>query len=248
MRNPPAPARAAGPEEQTVERNATAMSEVEISIMGDIVRVPESLTIMQAIEYAGYKLVHGVGCRGGFCGACATVFRRVGDPTLRFGLACQTVAEDGMVLAMIPFFPMHRPDYVLDKLEADGGEVLKIYPELVKCFGCNTCTKSCPQGIDVLAAVSAVLRGRLDEVTDISFDCISCGLCASRCPAELVKHNVTLLCRRLYGRNLAPKSKHLAERTKEIGSGAFDAEMSSLKAASKDDMRRKYEERVIEPS
>ena len=31
--------------------------------------MPEDLTIMNAMEYAGYRLVRGCGCRHGFCGA-----------------------------------------------------------------------------------------------------------------------------------------------------------------------------------
>ena len=62
---------------------------IPIYIMGKRYEVPESLTIMKAIEYAGYKLIRGCGCRGGFCGACATVYRVEGDPRLyrrRIGL------------------------------------------------------------------------------------------------------------------------------------------------------------------
>ena len=29
--------------------------------------MPEDLTIMNAMEYAGYRLVRGCGCRHGFC-------------------------------------------------------------------------------------------------------------------------------------------------------------------------------------
>ena len=60
---------------------------VPIYIMGKRYDVPSSLTIMKAMEWAGYILVRGVGCRGGFCGACATVYRIKDDPKLYFGLA-----------------------------------------------------------------------------------------------------------------------------------------------------------------
>ena len=83
---------------------------ISIYIMGKRYDVPESLTIMKAIEYAGYKLIRGCGCRGGFCGACATVYRVEGDPRLHFALACQEVAQPGMYLVQIPFFPLRaRP-------------------------------------------------------------------------------------------------------------------------------------------
>ena len=44
---------------------------VNVWLFGKKYSVPESLTIMKAMEYAGYRLVRGCGCRNGFCGACA---------------------------------------------------------------------------------------------------------------------------------------------------------------------------------
>ena len=52
---------------------------VRIYLMGKEYHVPRVLTIMAAIEYAGYKLVRGCGCRAGFCGACSTVYRKADD-------------------------------------------------------------------------------------------------------------------------------------------------------------------------
>ena len=77
---------------------------VTIYIMGKQYKVPEGLTILKAMEYAGYKLIRGCGCRGGFCGACGTVYRTKGDYKLKVGLACQSLVEDEMYLAQIPFF------------------------------------------------------------------------------------------------------------------------------------------------
>jgi len=42
---------------------------VNVYLFGKKYEVPESLTIMEAMEYAGYQLVRGCGCRNGFCGA-----------------------------------------------------------------------------------------------------------------------------------------------------------------------------------
>jgi ferredoxin len=53
---------------------------IPVYIMGKQYMVPPTLTIMKAMEYAGYKLIRGVGCRGGFCGACGTAYRVMGDP------------------------------------------------------------------------------------------------------------------------------------------------------------------------
>jgi len=108
---------------------------VDIYITGERHRVPDSLTILQAIEYAGYKLVRGVGCRGGFCGACATVYRLPGDYHLKFALACQTRVEPDMQLAMIPFYPANRSRYRLSELKGEAKEVLDLYPEMLRCYG-----------------------------------------------------------------------------------------------------------------
>ena len=51
-------------------------------------RCRQSLTIMEAMEYSGYQLVRGCGCRNGFCGACATIYRIKGDRELKACLAC----------------------------------------------------------------------------------------------------------------------------------------------------------------
>ena len=72
--------------------------------------------------------------------------------------------------------------------------------------------------------VQAAMRGDIEEVARLSFECIMCGLCASRCPAEIVQYNVAILCRRLYAKYMAPKAKHVASRVKEIEAGKFDAE------------------------
>lgn len=220
---------------------------VDFYVMGEHHLVPDSLTILQAMEYAGYRLTRGVGCRGGFCGACATVYRLPGDYHLRFALACQTKVEPGMSLAMLPFFPAHRADYRLEELSGTGQEILRLYPEMLRCFGCNTCTKSCPQDIDVLGYVSAIVRGDVAAAADISFDCIMCGLCVARCPAELVKHHAALLARRIYGARLAPRSAHLADRCAEIASGRYAAELSTLKKLGKDELKQRYAARDIEP-
>ena len=203
---------------------------IEIFIYGQAYQVPEELTILKAFEWAGFQLKRGVGCRAGFCGACGTVYRFAGDYHLHYALACQTVAQPGMVLGSIPFFPAQRPAYHLSALQPTGEALLQIYPEIINCFGCNTCTKSCPQELDVLNYMAAALRGEIDTLADASFDCIMCGLCVARCPAELVPPNVALLGRRLYGKYLAPSAAHLQQRLAEIQAGIFQVEIQMLKS------------------
>ncbi len=220
---------------------------VPIYILGKRYEVPDSLTILRAIEWAGYKIVRGVGCRGGFCGACATVYRVKGDERLRFGLACQTVVEPEMYLAQIPFFPTQRGQYDLAQLRAVPSTIWQIHPETLRCLGCGTCTKACPQELDVKGYMAALMRGDIAAAANKSFDCIMCGLCAARCPAEESQYNVAILARRLYGRYLAPRSTHLADRLAELESGELAAEVVALKRADRATLQKQYAERDIEP-
>jgi len=220
---------------------------VPVYIMGKRYMVPSTLTIMKAMEWAGYKLIRGVGCRGGFCGACATAYRIQGDPKLYFGLACQTVVQPDMYLAQLPFFPARRAAYDITGLEAEPVTLFGLYPELLRCLGCGACTKACPQEIDVRSYMAAGMRGDIAGMADLSFDCIMCGLCAARCPAEEGQYNIALLARRLYGRYLTPRSRHLKERLEEIKAGRFDQEVTELKNLDKEELTARYEARDIEP-
>ena len=219
---------------------------IDIYILGKRYQVPSTLTIQDALEYAGYQLIRGVGCRSGFCGACGTVYRVQGDPKLKFALACQTVVEPNMYLAQIPFFPAEKAIYDIAELEPTGEQVLKLYPDIITCLGCNTCTKSCPQDIEVMAYIADALRGNVSGAAEKSFDCLMCGLCAARCPAGLPQYNIALLCRRLYGRYLTTKSDHLAQRVAEIEDGKYDTEIANLMGMSGDELRHLYNERDIE--
>ena len=220
---------------------------IPVYIMGKRYEVPPSLTIMKAMEYAGYVLVRGVGCRGGFCGACATVYRVKGDERLKFGLACQTVVQPEMYLGQIPFFPAQHSTYNLDELKPEPSTLWKIYPELLRCLGCGTCTKACPQSLDVKGYMASAMKGDIAAVANKSFDCIMCGLCAARCPAEESQYNVAILARRLYGKYIAPKPQHLEKRIQEIENGAFITAINELKSADKDTLKKRYAERDIEP-
>jgi succinate dehydrogenase/fumarate reductase-like Fe-S protein len=220
---------------------------VPVYIMGKRYDVPPSLTIMKAMEWAGYRLIRGVGCRGGFCGACATVYRIQGDPKLYFGLACQTVVQPEMYLGQIPFFPAERANYDLASLKPVAAALFQTYPETLRCLGCGTCTKACPQELDVKGYMAAAMRGDISAVASMSFDCIMCGLCAARCPAEEPQYNIAILARRLYGRYLAPRSEHLQARVAEIQEGRYDAELTELRSLDVEALKERYKARDIEP-
>lgn len=226
---------------------ASAPEMVQIYLMGKQHEVPQGLTIQKAMEFAGYRLLRGCGCRGGFCGACGTVYRIGQDYRLRVGLACQTVVADQMYLAQIPFFPAVKAAYRVEDLPATAETMIGLYPEILRCVGCNTCRKVCPQEIEVMRYIAAAQRGDIRKAADLSFDCLMCGLCASRCPAEIVQYHVAILARRLYGRHVAPPAAHLAARVEEIERGGCDIDLAAMVAADEATLRRLYDAREIEP-
>ncbi len=234
------------PKSQQKAENKTDSDMVTIYVMGKKYEVPRGLTIMKAMEYAGYRFIRGCGCRGGFCGACGTVYRTKDDYKLKNALACQTMVEDGMYLTQIPFYPANKAKYNIEDLEPSAETILKLYPEVFRCVGCNTCTKICPQEINVMDYMACAERGDIEKAADISFDCIMCGLCASRCPGETVQYNVGILCRRLYSRYIAKKAKHLEERVREVKEGKFDSEIQKLKKTDEKKLKKMYDERDIE--
>ena len=229
------------------EKGAMPGKMVTIYIMGKQYQVPEGLTIQQALEYAGLKLLRGCGCRGGFCGACGTVYRKLGDYKLKVALACQTVVEDGMFLTQIPFYPANKALYDIQKMSPSLEAVVTNYPETLRCLQCNTCRKVCPQDIEVMQYMAAAMRGDIARAADLSFDCIMCGLCASRCPGDTVQYHVGELCRRLYGRYVQPRAKHLERRLAEIKAGKFDKELAELTKMELAELKRRYDARDIEP-
>lgn len=220
---------------------------ITVYIMGKAHKVPADATIMGAIEYAGYQIKRGAGCREGFCGACATVFRLPGDYKIYTGLACTTLVEEGMWLSQLPAIPGQKALYELEKIEPDVNTIQRLYPEVFRCVACNSCTKACPQDLEVMDYIQAAKRGDIEMLMDLSFDCLCCGLCAIRCPAEIVQYNVGLLGKRLYGKYLSKKSKHLETRIEEINQKKFEKEYDELFKMDKDSLKKKYYARDIEP-
>jgi formate hydrogenlyase subunit 6/NADH:ubiquinone oxidoreductase subunit I len=219
---------------------------VEVFIMGKSYKVPAGLTIMKALEYAGYKYVRGCGCRAGFCGACSTIYRKEDEQKLGFDLACQKVVEDNMYLVQLPFVPASKAEYDIEKISPKESTIMEIYPEIARCVSCNTCTKSCPQDIEVMKYIQRAVRGDISKCAEISFDCIQCGLCAMRCPADIKHYHVSQLARRLRGKYLDVKSKNLSNRLKEIENRKYDSEIEKLIKMNDEEIMELYRNRKIE--
>ncbi len=219
---------------------------VNIYLFGKKYEVPSQLTIMNAMEYAGYQLVRGCGCRNGFCGACATIYRIKGKNQLRTCLACQTKVEDDMYIATLPFFPLVKQVYDINTIKPEQQIMMQLYPEIYACVGCNACTRACPQGLKTMQYIAYAQRGEFQKCADESFDCVMCGICSSRCPAGISHPQVAELARRLNGKYIQPESKHLTARVQEIKDGKFEALIEAVMDKPVAELKELYNTREIE--
>ena len=219
---------------------------VTIYLYGKPYQVPQSLTIMEAMEYAGYQLVRGCGCRNGFCGACATIYRIQGQRELKACLACSTKVEDKMYIATLPFFPLVKEVYDIEKVKPEQQIMMQLYPEIYACVGCNACTKTCPQGLNVMQYIAYAQRGDFEKCADLSFDCVMCGICSSRCPAGISHPQVAMLARRLNGKYIAPECEHLNVRVQEIKDGKYEKLIEQLMQKPLEEIKELYNNREIE--
>lgn len=222
---------------------------INVYLFGKKYQVPAGLTIMTAMEYAGYELVRGCGCRNGFCGACATIYRIKGEVELHGCLACQTEVQEGMYVATLPFFPLEKRVYNIEEIKPNEQIMMQLYPEIYSCIGCNACTKACTQELNVMQYIAYAQRGEYEKCAEESFDCVMCGVCSSRCPAGISHPQVAMLARRLNGKYIAPECEHLTNRVNEINEGIFDEKMAELMAKAVDsveELKDMYNHREIE--
>jgi Na+-translocating ferredoxin:NAD+ oxidoreductase RnfC subunit len=153
-----------------------------------------------------------------------------------------------MIITQLPFFPMKRTKYDLDNIHGSPDEVIRThYPEVFKCVGCATCTRTCPMGIDVMGYISHLKQGNVEKAAHKSFDCIQCGLCASRCPAQISQPNAALMARRLTGKLITPKAEHLEKRAEEVKSGKYENMLNELAELNEEELKKLYLDREREP-
>ena len=201
---------------------------IQVWINGKEWTVPEGLTLIQAMWYTGHEVIHGIGCLGGVCGACAAVYRMPGNFRLFNALACQTLVKEGMAFSLIASYPTQRAHYDIETLPDPKEGLFELYPESATCRNCNACTEVCPQGIDVRTSVWQAAFGDFKGVAESTMSCVMCGLCVSRCIAEMAPHEIALYARRAYGSRELPFPENLRHRIDAVHSGSFDRDLERL--------------------
>ncbi|MEO5351904.1 MAG: 4Fe-4S dicluster domain-containing protein [Magnetococcus sp. XQGC-1] len=221
---------------------------ITVYIMGEAYKVPETLTILKAMEFAGYRFRRGCGCRGGICGACGTFYRLENDHNIHTGLACQTIVQDGMILAQMPFFPPHRGTCLDQNRDLPPDQrIALLYPEIFRCVGCGTCSRTCPMGIDVMDYIASFKRGDVRGGAEKSFNCIMCGMCVSRCPANITQMLVAMAARRMTALHLTPRSEATRLRAEKIRAGYYEPMLEELTKKSVAELKELYIHREREP-
>jgi len=101
--------------------------------------------------------------------------------------------------------------------------------------------------IEVMDYMAAAMRGDVTRLAELSFDCVMCGLCTSRCPAEICQYNIAILGRRLYAKYIASKAEHLASMVNEVEKGKYEQMLRGLMDTKEEELKNLYNKREIEP-
>ncbi len=210
---------------------------IAVEIMGKQYQVPDGMTVINTMWYTGHNIIRGVGCLGGVCGACATVYRTKDDFALKVGLGCQMRVTDGMSFFLTPFYPAAKPNYRLDQIEHPKEELFKYFPESLNCRNCNACNKVCPQEIDIKGAVKDAVKGDFAGAADKALSCVMCGLCVSRCIAEMAPNMIALYARRTYSVFYATKHERLDKQMDKIKDGHWNGEWDTIMSLDEDGLK-----------
>ena len=211
--------------------------QVTVEIMGKTYRVPEGLTMLQAMWHTGHEIVRGAGCLGGVCGACAATYRTRDDVRLQTCLGCQTQIEDGMSFYLaFPYYPNRKVPYHLEDVKDPKQDLFKFYPEAALCRNCNACTEACPQGIDVRDGVWKAVFGEFEKVSEMFMDCVMCGHCIPVCIADIAPNHVAVYASRAHGTFFTKLPENLNQRLQDIESGKYDEQWEEILKMKEDEL------------
>lgn len=207
---------------------------VIIELEGRKIRIPEGLTVIEALWDTGHDVKRGVGCLSGLCGACTVAFLEKDGKRVRFGLGCQKVVEDGLNVIMMPYFPSRVAHYLLETMERPLEHLREIYAELYTCNDCKACN-ICPEWINVAGVMKAAKEADYETVNEHIMDCIMCGLCASRCPKGIAPQHVALFIQRALARE-REFPPNLQRRLEEMEASAYDARWRTVTALDSEEL------------
>lgn len=101
--------------------------------------------------------------------------------------------------------------------------------------------------IQVMEYMATAIQGDIEKVAILSFQCIMCGACAAKCPAEISQPNVALLARRIYGRHILSLPESLYQRIIEIEKGRYQKVLERLTQMDAEKLMKFYVLRDQEP-
>lgn len=208
---------------------------ITIELEGRKIRVPEGLTVIEALWDTGHDVKRGIGCLSGLCGACTVAYLEAGALRVKFGLGCQVVVAAGMNVIMLPYFPSRMARYDLASMDNPLTALPDLYPELYACNDCKACNV-CPEWIHVANFVKNAKDGEYAATADKVKDCHMCGLCASRCPKSIAPQYVGLYIQRACARE-QPVPPNLGKRLQEVGARAYDDTFARVMAMSDDELQ-----------
>ncbi len=212
------------------QTESRAEKNVSLSINGQPITAPDSLSVIQALWHAGFPRVKGVGCLDGVCGSCRIMVRRRDSMDIKMELGCQLLIEEGMDVFFSVFDTPSQHRYDLSEINTSWDvqtEFHKIFPEAESCRHCGGCTKTCPKGIDVENGVALAAKGRFGEAGELFVECVMCNLCMTGCPEFIDPNHVGLFSRRVTG-YFHTRPSNLINRLVAINSGALDVDINEL--------------------
>jgi len=99
----------------------------------------------------------------------------------------------------------------------------------IKCTGCATCVKTCPQGvIRIVTSVNTTENRYVVEKFEVDTGyCISCGLCVEACPYEALYMGYSYELARYLRGNLVLEKETLPASEKRLRSGYMYPEIAA---------------------
>lgn len=76
---------------------------VRFTVLDRAVEVPAGMTLLNALQAAGYDYLKGCGCRMGDCGECAVYYRLPGSAVTLRDFSCEMRVTEGIEVMEVPF-------------------------------------------------------------------------------------------------------------------------------------------------